>query len=80
MSDWSDDETQLLLTEYVSANESSVHLLDLATGTVKPLTPQGGEGGAPEAQSSRAMDAASSWRAIAARSFAQLVQIDHRQR
>ena len=40
VSDWSEDESKLLLTEYVSANESHVHLLEVATGKVTPLTPE----------------------------------------
>ncbi|HZJ17421.1 MAG TPA: S9 family peptidase [Chthoniobacteraceae bacterium] len=40
VSDWSDDETQLLLTEYVSANESHVHLFEVASGKVTSLTPE----------------------------------------
>ncbi len=40
VSDWSEDESQLLLTEYVSANESLVHLLQLDTGNVTALTPK----------------------------------------
>ena len=40
VSDWSEDETKLLLTEYVSANESHAHLLDLASGNVTLLTPE----------------------------------------
>jgi|GEM_PF-30569 len=40
VSDWSEDESRLLVTEYVSANESTVHLLDLADGSIKALTPQ----------------------------------------
>jgi dipeptidyl aminopeptidase/acylaminoacyl peptidase len=43
VTDWSDDETKLLLTEYVSANESYVHLLDMASGAVKLLTPKTAE-------------------------------------
>ncbi len=34
VTDWSADEKKLLLTEYISANESRVHLADLATGGV----------------------------------------------
>lgn len=34
---------KLLLTEYVSANESSVHLSTLPSGEVKSLTPQDAE-------------------------------------
>ena len=40
VSDWSEDEGQMLITEYVSANESHVHLFDLASGKVTPLTPE----------------------------------------
>ncbi len=40
VSDWSWDGTMLLLTEFVSANESHAHLLDLASGKVTPLTPE----------------------------------------
>lgn len=41
VADWSEDETKLLLEEYVSANESFIHLLDLKTGTKELLTPKG---------------------------------------
>ena len=40
VSDWSWDGTMLLLTEFVSANESHAHQLDLASGKVTPLTPE----------------------------------------
>lgn len=43
VADWSADETKLLLEEYVSANESFIHLLDLKTGTKELLTPKGAE-------------------------------------
>jgi dipeptidyl aminopeptidase/acylaminoacyl peptidase len=43
VSDWSEDETQLLLTETISANESYLHAFDLATGTARQLTPRGAE-------------------------------------
>ncbi len=76
VSDWSEDETRLLLTEYVSANESSVHLLDLATGDVKPLTPQGAEKavheGAKFARDGHSFFVASD----RGSEFAQLVRID----
>jgi dipeptidyl aminopeptidase/acylaminoacyl peptidase len=42
LADWSEDDAHLLLIEYVSVNESYVHLLDLVTGTAKLLTPKGG--------------------------------------
>jgi dipeptidyl aminopeptidase/acylaminoacyl peptidase len=42
--DWSHDESRLLLGEYVSINESHLHLLDLRTGKRTPLTPAGGKG------------------------------------
>ena len=76
VSDWSEDETKLLLTEYVSANESSVHLLDLASGAVKALTPQGAEKavheGAQFARDGRSFFVASD----RGSEFAQLVRID----
>ncbi len=77
VSDWSEDETKLLITEYVSANESSVHLLDLATGALKALTPpQGAEKavheGAKFARDGRSFFVASD----RGSEFAQLVQID----
>jgi dipeptidyl aminopeptidase/acylaminoacyl peptidase len=39
ISDWSEDETHLLLTEYLSINKSHVHLLDLNSGKRRQLTP-----------------------------------------
>ena len=41
VADWLEDESKLLLEEYVSANESFIHLLDLKTGTKELLTPKG---------------------------------------
>jgi dipeptidyl aminopeptidase/acylaminoacyl peptidase len=41
--DWSHDEKKLLLGEYISANESRLHLLDLSTGKAEQLTPAGAE-------------------------------------
>lgn len=38
VSDWSDDESQMLMSEYVSANLSHVHLLEIASGKITPLT------------------------------------------
>ncbi|MBI4462161.1 MAG: S9 family peptidase [Acidobacteria bacterium] len=40
--DWSPDDKQLLVGEYVSINESYLYLLDLATGEKKLITPKGG--------------------------------------
>lgn len=40
ISDWSRDDSKLLLHEYISANESYVHLLDLKSGAVTLLTPK----------------------------------------
>ncbi len=37
--DWSPDETKLVLLHYVSANQSSLHLVDLASGALTDLTP-----------------------------------------
>jgi dipeptidyl aminopeptidase/acylaminoacyl peptidase len=38
--DWSRDEKKLLLGEYISANESILHILDLATGKAERITPK----------------------------------------
>ncbi|MGZ5271570.1 MAG: S9 family peptidase [Ramlibacter sp.] len=40
--DWSPDDSQLLLQEYVSVNESYLWLVDVATGSKRPVTPRGG--------------------------------------
>ncbi|MGB8170584.1 MAG: prolyl oligopeptidase family serine peptidase [Chthoniobacteraceae bacterium] len=40
---WSHDQQKLVLGEYISVNESRLHLLDLATGQTELLTPPGGE-------------------------------------
>jgi len=37
--DWSHDEQKLLLGEYISANESNLHLFDLKTGKAERITP-----------------------------------------
>ena len=41
--DWSWDGTQILLLEYVSINESYLHLADVKTGALRALTPKGKE-------------------------------------
>lgn len=41
--DWSDDDTRLLLGEYISINESYLHLADVRTGRRELLTPRTGE-------------------------------------
>jgi dipeptidyl aminopeptidase/acylaminoacyl peptidase len=41
--DWSPDDTKLLVGEYVSINESYLHLADVKSGTMELLTPKGGE-------------------------------------
>jgi len=41
--DWSPDDSALLLLHYVSINESYLHLLDLATGVPRTVTPSGRE-------------------------------------
>ncbi len=38
--DWSPQEDALLLAEYISINQSHLHLLDLRSGTVRRLTPE----------------------------------------
>lgn len=44
LSDWSRDGGSLLLTEYVSVNETRLHLLDIASGDISQLLPAPGEG------------------------------------
>jgi dipeptidyl aminopeptidase/acylaminoacyl peptidase len=41
--DWSPDEDKLILSEYVSINESHLYLADIRTGTKQTLTPRGPE-------------------------------------
>jgi dipeptidyl aminopeptidase/acylaminoacyl peptidase len=41
VADWSPDDTRLLVGQYVSANESYVHVLDVASKEMKLLTPKG---------------------------------------
>ncbi len=43
VADWSPDEGRLLLVEHLSANQSRVHLFDIASGVRTPLTPDGAE-------------------------------------
>jgi dipeptidyl aminopeptidase/acylaminoacyl peptidase len=40
VTDWSVDETKLLLLEYLSINQSRIHLLDVKTGARELLTPE----------------------------------------
>ena len=42
--DWSHDGETLLLGEYVSVNESRLHILDIRSGAVAPITPKGERG------------------------------------
>ncbi len=42
-SDWSADSKSILLSEFISANESYIWLVDVASGTKKLLTPKTGE-------------------------------------
>ncbi|WP_245912332.1 S9 family peptidase [Brunnivagina elsteri] len=41
--DWTPDDTQILITEYVSANESYLWLMNATTGEKKLITPKGGK-------------------------------------
>ncbi len=38
--DWSEDKTKLLLINYISINESYLHILDMATKVLAPVNPQ----------------------------------------
>jgi dipeptidyl aminopeptidase/acylaminoacyl peptidase len=40
VSDWSPDETKVAVVEYVSINESYIHLVEIATGRVETITPR----------------------------------------
>ena len=44
VADWSPDNRTLLLQEFVSINESYIHLLDLGTAKIRTLTPKPGPG------------------------------------
>lgn len=44
VSDWSPDGRTLAVEEYISINESHVHLVDAATGEVRTITPKPAEG------------------------------------
>jgi dipeptidyl aminopeptidase/acylaminoacyl peptidase len=41
--DWTPDDSQILITEYVSANESYLWLMNATTGEKKLITPKGGK-------------------------------------
>ena len=43
VNDWSPDESKLLLTEYVSINESHLWLIDVKTAALERITPKTGE-------------------------------------
>ncbi|MGV3757514.1 MAG: S9 family peptidase [Verrucomicrobiota bacterium] len=43
VADWSPDDKSLLLAEYVSINESYLHLMDIATGKMELITPKGAQ-------------------------------------
>lgn len=63
--DWSPDGRQLLLRHYVSANESSLHRLDLTTGVVAPVFPASSSqvafGAARYTRDSRGLYVVSNW-------------------
>jgi dipeptidyl aminopeptidase/acylaminoacyl peptidase len=40
VSDWSPDETRVAVVEYISINESYIHILEVATGKTEILTPR----------------------------------------
>ena len=42
--DWSADGKRVLLTEYLSINETKLHLLDVETGSIRQILPAEGEG------------------------------------
>jgi dipeptidyl aminopeptidase/acylaminoacyl peptidase len=46
VSDWSPDGSRVVALEYLSINESYLHIIDVATGKVTPLTPRPAAAGA----------------------------------
>jgi dipeptidyl aminopeptidase/acylaminoacyl peptidase len=50
VADWSPDDQKVVALEYISINESYIHLIDVATGATETLTPRrpAGAGGGPE--------------------------------
>ncbi len=42
--DWSPDDSQWLVQNFVSVNESSLHVVDVATGGIRRVTPEGESG------------------------------------
>ncbi len=44
VADWSPDESTLVAAEYLSINESYLHLIDVATGATRTLTPRAAKG------------------------------------
>ncbi len=70
-SDFSADKKSLLIAEYISVNQSNLHLVDVATGAVTPLTKPGKEpisyGAAkflPDGRILTTSDKASEWRRL----------------
>jgi dipeptidyl aminopeptidase/acylaminoacyl peptidase len=43
VADWSPDDGSLLVLEYVSINESYLHVVDTKTGAIRAFTPRGGD-------------------------------------
>ena len=42
VSDWSPDETRIVAVEYISINESYIHIIEVATGKTETITPRPG--------------------------------------
>jgi dipeptidyl aminopeptidase/acylaminoacyl peptidase len=74
--DWSPDDARMLLLEYISANESYLYLVDVKSGTKRPLTPKAG-GNVSYAQAQFAHDGQSIFTATDKDSeFKRLVRLD----
>ena len=43
VTDWSDDDSRLVVLEYISINQSHLHVLDVADGTRRQITPKDGQ-------------------------------------
>ena len=54
VADWSPDETRVVAVEYISINESYIHIIEVATGKTETITPRRGR---PQGRADFAADA-----------------------
>lgn len=53
VADWSPDETKVVAVEYISINESYIHIVDVATGDTETITPRPTDGKAERVSSGK---------------------------